>query len=678
MISALLLAQESQGEAEESDKEAYPEDTIIITEARERQANNFGSQYIDLLQEENKTANKISEILERQEGLRVNRLGARGTYSNLSIRGNSFNQTGIYIDGVSISDPINSAVNLENLPLEAFESLELHRSHTPLYLIGTNIGGAINLIPRSLKQNEKLYFIHGFANTLVGAGLGLGLSLPWTLQHIKIEASENEYDYYDDNGTPLFNNSDDSISKRKNEDYKSLAYTSYFRFTKGDNLFKVILDYFKKERGLGGTVNAPLNAVRFKTERGLAKLNHRTPFSFLGKAGLIESSIGGSVNHSKTEDPQDELIFGLGEETFITLANQLSTSPHFYFFQERLEIQALLYHVQYKVKKDELSLGDRNETMYGLSVNFQEPGWGRMYIQNKFIEIYDTPKEALQTIIPFSDPLENRKFNLNSQTFRLGFFPLDAFGLVTIKKQTRKSTLNLKTTSFLEVYGMVSSGQRVPTINESYGDGRLLLANPSIEAEESYSKIIGIEGNCQIFQSQVSFRMASFHTQSEKLILFLPNTSHTFRAENLSAVAIDGNELELKFKYQSYLLSIFRFTQLDAIDKGVIPYYKNNRVPFQPASTLEYYLGGGSKKLQVFTNIRWLGSLYRDRANSQSNFIENRVQYDLGSTYYFGKVQKSRVNFSIKNISNEYHSDIIGYPLPSRTYEIQFYKEINL
>ena len=132
MISALLLAQESQGEAEESDKEAYPEDTIIITEARERQANNFGSQYIDLLQEENKTANKISEILERQEGLRVNRLGARGTYSNLSIRGNSFNQTGIYIDGVSISDPINSAVNLENLPLEAFESLELHRSHTPL------------------------------------------------------------------------------------------------------------------------------------------------------------------------------------------------------------------------------------------------------------------------------------------------------------------------------------------------------------------------------------------------------------------------------------------------------------------------------------------------------------------------------------------------------------------
>ena len=78
--------------------------------------------------------------------------------------------------------------------------------------------------------------------------------------------------------------------------------------------------------------------------------------------------------------------------------------------------------------------------MVYLSIS-KSPGWGRMYIQNKFIEIYDTPKEALQTIIPFSDPLENRKFNLNSQTFRLGFFPLDAFGLVTIKKQTRKRLL---------------------------------------------------------------------------------------------------------------------------------------------------------------------------------------------------------------------------------------------
>ena len=142
----------------------------------------------------------------------------------------------------------------------------------------------------------------------------------------------------------------------------------------------------------------------------------------------------------------------------------------------------------------------------------------------------------------------------------------------------------------------------------------------------------------------------------------------------MSAVSIEGAEFELKFQYKDYFLNIFRFTQIDAIDDGDIPYYKNNRIPFQPVHAVEYYIESGYKKLRIFTNMHWLGSLYRDRANSHSNFVDSRVRYDIGAIYYFNDSKKDRLSLIVKNISDEYHSDIVGYPLPSRTYEIEFYK----
>ena len=518
-----------------------PADTIFVTEEAEIRGRDIGSQGIHLLRGENKTAKKISEVLEKQHGVRVNRLGAPGTYSNLSIRASSFNRTGVYIDGISINDPLNGTVNLEDLPLEAFDSLEIYRSYTPLHLLGVHIGGVIDLIPRKLKPKEKFYFVHGFGTSLKGGGLGIGLRLPWMLQYIKIEGSENKYDYYDNNGTPLFNTSDDRISKRKNEDYKSFGYTSYFSIAKGKNLFKILFDYFQKERGIAGVTSAPLNAVRFKTKRALAKFNYRTPFSFGGKTVLLESSLGSYRSNSNTEDPKRELIFGLGEDTFIAQKNEFSTSPHVYFFRERLEIQGILQHAENQIKKNEQSLAKRTEKNYGFSINFHEPIWGRLLIQEKHITIQDKPQEALQSILPFVHQLESRVFHTRSQSTRLGFFPMEALGLVPPKKRIKKANSTLKnsiqrdfqndpkkkeqrkkspiassfplekpspdsSSASLEIYGMLSRGERVPSLSESYGDGRLLLANSALLSEKSNSKSCGIKGNYNTKKNSIFLR----------------------------------------------------------------------------------------------------------------------------------------------------------------------------
>ena len=212
-------------------------------------------QRIHLRKGENKTATKLSEVVEKQHGVRVNRFGAPGTFSSLSIRGASPNQSGVYINGIAINNPLGGPVNLESLSLTgAFSTAEFYRSYTPLHLSGSHIGGAVDLIPRSLGDQKIRCFINSGVTSLQGGSVGAGLQLPWTLQAIKLEASDNRYIYYDDNGTPLLNKEDDQFRQRENEDYKLLSYTGLYSFQFARQKIKALVDVLAKERGIAGSV----------------------------------------------------------------------------------------------------------------------------------------------------------------------------------------------------------------------------------------------------------------------------------------------------------------------------------------------------------------------------------------------------------------------------------------
>lgn len=110
----------------------------------------------------------ISELLEFALGLEIRQRGAKGVQGDISLRGGTFDQTPILLNGINISDPQTGHHNL-NLPLDinSIERIEIISGPAAL-LFGVNaFSGAINIITNhESKEQIKLLVQAGQFGTL--------------------------------------------------------------------------------------------------------------------------------------------------------------------------------------------------------------------------------------------------------------------------------------------------------------------------------------------------------------------------------------------------------------------------------------------------------------------------------------------------------------------------------
>ena len=76
-------------------------------------------------------------------------------------------------------------------------------------------------------------------------------------------------------------------------------------------------------------------------------------------------------------------------------------------------------------------------------------------------------------------------------------------------------------------------------------------------------------------------------------------------------------------------------------------------------------------------NYDYEGETYRDQYNSLYSYIKARnffnVIFEVGRKKGIGKFL-----FAVKNILDEKKADVLGYPLPGRSYHVGYEKEISL
>ncbi len=97
----------------------------------------------------------LTDLLKTDSSVDVLERGVDGTQADVSIRGGSFSQTLVLVDGIRVSDPQSGHHNMDlPLPIEAVSQLEvLHGSGSTLY--GSDaVGGAINVITRKPEAAE--------------------------------------------------------------------------------------------------------------------------------------------------------------------------------------------------------------------------------------------------------------------------------------------------------------------------------------------------------------------------------------------------------------------------------------------------------------------------------------------------------------------------------------------
>ena len=90
----------------------------------------------------------LSHALDRVSGVRVRESGGVGSKSELSINGFSGNQVKFFIDGVPM-DNFGSSFQLNNIPINLADRIEVYKGVVPIWLGGDALGGAVNIVTNS-------------------------------------------------------------------------------------------------------------------------------------------------------------------------------------------------------------------------------------------------------------------------------------------------------------------------------------------------------------------------------------------------------------------------------------------------------------------------------------------------------------------------------------------------
>jgi outer membrane receptor protein involved in Fe transport len=142
------------------------------SETREVNRQAYNVTAIDARKLQNSTLD-LSHALDRVSGVRVRESGGVGSNMNFSLNGFTGRQVKFFLDGVPM-DNFGSSFQLNNIPINLAERVEVYKGVVPIWLGSDALGGAVNIVT-STKQNSYLDASYSFGSfnthrTTINAG----------------------------------------------------------------------------------------------------------------------------------------------------------------------------------------------------------------------------------------------------------------------------------------------------------------------------------------------------------------------------------------------------------------------------------------------------------------------------------------------------------------------------
>ncbi|MFK7929888.1 MAG: TonB-dependent receptor plug domain-containing protein [Myxococcota bacterium] len=216
----------------------------------------------------------LSHVVERAPGTTVRRLGGLGGLSAVSLRGSALRQVQVFIDGLPLNPDGGSAVNLTELPMSAFDRVEVWRGGGPASLAASPMGGVVSLhtaddaqVPLTIDAG------HGSWGSWSGSVRGADARGPvHVMGSVGGLTSRADYISLDDNRTP-FNVTDDRIGPRQNNDRHQLNGVVRLRDGNGGR-WSVLGAFAAREEGIPGAFgNIPDGRLRTRWAHAAARLD---------------------------------------------------------------------------------------------------------------------------------------------------------------------------------------------------------------------------------------------------------------------------------------------------------------------------------------------------------------------------------------------------------------------
>jgi iron complex outermembrane receptor protein len=597
----------------------------------------------------------IPEVLEQSVGLNVRNFGGLGAFSTASIRGSSAEQVTVLLDGIPLNRGRNAVVNLSNIPLRSVERIEIYRGAAPLRFRSSAIGGVINIVTKRIKEgfSHQVSGSYGSFNTYEAAGTSTGqVQKAGYLLSASTSGSDGDFEFEDDNGTPL-NPSDDTKKKRENNDFTaydilgkmSYDFSTTFRLEASNN-------FFAKEEGVPGISSNQSQNARLETDRNILSVKGLKERFFLPN---LDAEFTGYYLIEKTnfDDPDGEI--GVGRQDTTDDSNGWGLDGYVSYYWGDHQILSFLGSFQQEIfdSKDNLAKIKDSDTQ---TRNIYQAG-----IEDEIYLWHERLTFAPQLLYTY---LQNDfGGDVSSLPFPVPSADDDDFlsGKIGAKFQVWNG---------LYLKGNLGRFYRYPTLTELFGDRGVVIGNPDLKPEEGINADIGMTFKMQDFKlgklpvNRLYGEAVYFRNAVDDLVLFQQTSQRTVQPVNISQAEVEGVELNWGFTVFNHFALSGNYTYQDAKNTSDIPFLNGNRLPGVPENELFLRTELFNRWTKLFYEYNYLSDNFLDQANIRK--VDSRNIHNAGISVYPFKF--TTVTFEVKNIGDEQVADVLGFPLPGRSY----------
>lgn len=265
----------------------------------------------------------VGSLVGSASGVTVRRLGGLGDYAAVSVRGSAERAVQIYLDGFPLNPDGGAAVNLSELPLRAFEAVEVWRGNAPARFAAAPLGGVVSLRAPGRAPPQSGALSAGSLDTWKaslsgGAAHALGPGQGDALFLIDGFDTAGDFTYFDDNGTP-YALTDDHLRRRDNNQKLMWSGLARARWSRGPLQLMALDAPLYRDEGLPGHANNPSQHARLVTTRNLAGAG----LAWCGSGGAVEARAWQIGRRELLDDRHGEIGVNTNYESGHTTATGL-------------------------------------------------------------------------------------------------------------------------------------------------------------------------------------------------------------------------------------------------------------------------------------------------------------------------------------------------------------------
>ncbi|MFN7146334.1 MAG: TonB-dependent receptor, partial [Myxococcota bacterium] len=516
-------------------------------------------------------------MVDTASGTTVRRLGGLGDFAAVSLRGSTFRQVELFLDGLPLNPDGASAVNLSELPVSAFERVEIYRGMAPVAFGSGAIGGVLNLVtptratPTSGAVRFGSFGTFGASAVTAPKAGAVDALLAFDQLH-----TEGDFPYFDDQGTE-YTLLDDRTPIRANNAIDRASLLGRVRFGPPDARFSVMESFVASHQELPGPISATSTATNLGAARSLLALGgDLTPSdtvrvlpqawwlwreeTFDDRLGEVGVGTQHTRDRSGTVGAQASVVWA--PVPWVT-ATGLVRGRH-----ERYVPWDLL---------EDVGDGDRTRLAGLAAVGADVRLW-----QDRI-----TLSPALQ-----GEVLDDRA---------IGTVPwegTDIAGAAVHAWPTPRIGALVRPWPWLSLKGTAGLYLRAPDLTELFGDHGTMVGNPDLDAETGEAWEVGVRAEAPwegLVQGSVDAAYA--RRRVHDLIAWVHNSQHTQKPINVGEAYVRSVEGAVTVRVGAYVESRSNVTWTTTRNLLTDPAYANNTLPGIP-----------EVEISQETSVRWPGA----------------------------------------------------------------------